>query len=144
LRGISLNAAAAAAPPIVRKMPRTKNVPRRCEGVDLAVREQQRAAAALAAAPAPLHDAPPPVVGAGASGMTVKEEDVEVEEDEDEDEETPEEQRQYRLGLAPGPARMPASGPRTSSFAARYRRSRVLASSHVTKQPPRSIVRFKS
>ena len=49
-RGISLNAAAAAAPPIVPKMSRTKNVPRRCEGGDHAVREQQRAAAAAAAA----------------------------------------------------------------------------------------------
>jgi len=65
--------AAAAAPPVVREMPRTKNVPRRCAGGA----EQQRNAAALAAAPAPAthqhHDAFQGG-GAGASGVTVKEE----------------------------------------------------------------------
>ena len=109
LKGISLNAAAAAVPPIVHNMPRTKNVPRRCEGDDPAVRDQQRGAAARAAAPAPAPrlDALQ-ARGAGAFGVTVKEEE-EVEEKEEEEEDTTD-----RLG----PARIPASGPRAALAAA--------------------------
>ena len=97
-------AAAAADRP---KMPRTKNIPRRCEGDDPAVREQQRAAA-LAAAPAPHDHAPPSEVGAGGTGVTVNQEEREDEE------ETPQEPRCDQLGLAPGATRMPASGPRAA------------------------------
>ena len=89
-------------------MPRTKNVPRLCEGG--AAREQQRAAAALAPAPTPAqnNDAPAAAGGAGASGGSL-----------DEDEETLA-QRRDRLGLAPAPApapapaRVPAPGPRAA------------------------------
>ena len=90
-------------------MPRTKNVPRRSEG--FIAGENQRAAAALAAAlgpaPAPHHHALQ-VGGAGASGVTVKEE---VEEEE---EETPEGHLQGMGALAPGFARVLASGPRAA------------------------------
>ena len=106
--------ATAAAPPVVRGMPRTKNVPRRSEG--FIASEQQRAAAALATAPGP---APAPhhgafqVGGSGASGVTVKEEDEVVEEEEEE--ETPEGQERRDLpALAPEPARVLASGPRAA------------------------------
>ena len=101
----------------VLKMPRTKDIPRRCEGDDLAVREQQRAAAALAAVPAPApHRDALQAGGVGASEVTVKEE--EVEEEEEEEEKTPEEPRRDRLGLALGPAGMLASGPRATLVSA--------------------------
>jgi len=102
---------AAAAPPVVLKMPRTKSILRRCEGGA----EQQRAAAALAAALAPAthqhHDAVQLGGAAGAFGVTVKQE---VEDEE----ETPEGQRRDLLALAPGSARVPASGPRAALVAA--------------------------
>jgi len=94
--------------PVVRKMPRTKNVPQRNEGA--AAREQQRAAAFLAAAPAPSpapHPNAPPL-GAGASGpsgVTLKLEE--------EEEEGPRRDR-----AAPESARVPASGPRAALVAA--------------------------
>jgi len=85
-------------------MPRTKNVPRRCEGDDPAVRDQQRAVAALAAksAPAPHHEAHPE--GAGASGVTLVQQ---------EEEETLSQQRD-RLDLA-GSSQVPAPGPQPPS-----------------------------
>ena len=96
-------------------MPRTKNVPRRYEGV--ATREQLGAAAAPAAAPTPTpnpHYDALQVRGAGASGVTVKQE---VEEEE-EGEKSPNGQRRDLLALAPRPARVPASVPRATLAAA--------------------------
>ena len=121
--GVVLSGPRQNAPPrIVLKMPRTKNIPRRCEGEDPAVRDQQCAAAALTAAPAPAphHDALH-AKRAGASGVTIKEEEKEEqeeEEEEEEEEETPDDQRRDRLGLAPGVARTPPSGLRTALAAA--------------------------
>ena len=87
-------------------MPRTTNDPRQSEGG--AAREQQRAAPA--AAPAPAHGTHPNAhpLGAGASGpswVTLKLE----EEEEEEEEEGPQRDR-----AAPGPARVPAAGPRAA------------------------------
>jgi len=95
-------------------MPRTKNVPRRSEGG--AVPDQQRAAAALTAAPVPYNNALQVAGGtAGVTGVTIKEE---VEEEEEEVEDTLEGQRQNTMALAPGPARVPACGPRAALAAA--------------------------
>ena len=107
-----------APPPVVREMPRTKNIPRRSE---VGVHEQQRATAALAAAsaPAPRNDAIQVVGGAGASGVSVEEEEEEEEEVEEDEEETLDDgQRRDRLALAPVSARVPAPGPRPDLAAA--------------------------
>ena len=83
------------------KMPRTKSVPRRCEGG--AAREPRRAAAAaLDAAPAPASDPnvpPPGPMASGPSEVTLKLEEVEG---------------PRRDGAAPGPAQLLAAGPRAA------------------------------
>jgi len=108
--------ATAAAPPIVREIPGTKNVP--CSAP---LAEQQRAAAAPTAmlalapapAPAPCHDALHTGKAGGACGVTIRVREEEGQEEEEE--ETPEGQRRERRNrpaLAPGPARVLPFGPR--------------------------------
>ena len=102
--------------PVVRKMPRTKNIPQRNDGAG--TREQQRTGAALAVAPAPApapHPNAPDSVRAGASGpsgVTLKLEEEQAKEEE------VEEWGARRDGAAPGPARVPASGSRAAPAAA--------------------------
>ena len=96
--------AAAATPPVVLKMPRTKNVPRRSEGGD--AYETERAAAALAAAlvPAPHPNARPLLGAVGVSGPYANGVTIKQEAEEEEEEEEP-----RRDGEGPGPARVLAS-----------------------------------
>ena len=108
--------------PVVRKMPRTKNVPQRHE--EAATLKKQRAADKPAAAPAPAPAPAPhpnaPPLGAGASRPSVVTLKLEQEEEQEaeEEEEKEEEEGPQRERAAPGPARVPESGPRAALAAA--------------------------